>query len=201
MPSLFTLNTKLMDGCVILNLGPCFTLLNWWPFVRLWGKPPWFGGPTTEQGCAHHYAMLFPLVPTSLLHFSDDCGLEKKNELITITVRVRRLWQPREATIADRVHYACDVNEVWAVHIERLFVIRKSANRGDGYKCFLFPSTVSTNGKNKHIHIQTQATWSSQLLTDTVVKYFQYKYILGRVCYSLLLGQKRLLLPHSEIRH
>lgn len=97
-------------------------------FVRFQGKPNWLEGMTTEQCRVHHYAMLFPLVPTSLLHSSDYYSLEKCAD----HWGVRQYCQPREADIPDRAHYACDVNEIGTLDVSA--VCHQCANREDECK-------------------------------------------------------------------
>lgn len=57
--------------------------------------------------------MLFPLFP----HHCCIPLIIATSKNVLITVCVKRHCQPREANIPDRVHYACDVNEIGARHV------------------------------------------------------------------------------------
>jgi hypothetical protein len=147
---------KLRDRYLFLHLvlfySPKFMIFCW--VLR---ETNWLGEVAMEQWWVH-MACYFPLFP----HHCYIPLIIAVSKNVLITVCVRRHCQPWEANIPDRVHYACDVNEVWALHISAI-CHQRASKQSTGCKCLLFPSTVSTNGKHRQISkIEIKITCSSQ---------------------------------------
>lgn len=111
---------------------------------------------------------------------------------VLITVCVRRHCQPREANIPDRVHYACDVNEVCARHVPAV-CHQRAGKQGRWVRVLWFPSTVSTNEK--------KFFFSRLTLIGTNLKYFHLKYIWGRAFYLLSFVRKNKRFVISTFRN
>lgn len=133
-------------------------------------------GEERWQWWVHHHAALHPLVPTSPLQSSDYCSLKNCADH-----RVCQATPPtREANIPDRVHYACDVNEVCAPHTSAV-CHHRARRQGEGCKCFHSLHFVHKQQKKKKLK---KITCSSQL--TLIGTNFHLKNIWRRASYLLL---------------
>lgn len=139
------------------------------------------------------------MMGTSLCHVISSCShitaaflwLLQPQKNVLITVCVRRHCQPREANIPDRVHYACDVNEICVCHVPAV-CHQRAGKQADGCKCFYSLPLCPRMGKN----------FLSQLtLIGTNLKYFHLKYIWGRAFYSLSFVRKNKRFVISTFRN